>query len=77
MVNKTQFHLSGPIIIYLNINLFLNDFPKAQEYIDAALDHTPTLVEFYILKALHPKALRINGYSCRYFGRRQTIRPTR
>lgn len=31
--------------------LFLNDFPKAQEYIDAALDHTPTLVEFYILKA--------------------------
>ncbi|AJU85054.1 AEG_G0008690.mRNA.1.CDS.1 [Saccharomyces cerevisiae] len=31
--------------------LFLKDFPKAQEYIDAALDHTPTLVEFYILKA--------------------------
>ncbi|CAI4057700.1 hypothetical protein SKDZ_04G1980 [Saccharomyces kudriavzevii ZP591] len=31
--------------------LFLNDFPKAQEYANAALDHTPTLVEFYILKA--------------------------
>ena len=31
--------------------LFVNDFPKAQEYINAALNHTPTLVEFYILKA--------------------------
>ncbi|EJS44394.1 nat1p [Saccharomyces arboricola H-6] len=31
--------------------LFLNDFTKAQEYIDVALKHTPTQVEFYILKA--------------------------
>ncbi|CEP61237.1 peptide alpha-N-acetyltransferase complex A subunit NAT1 LALA0_S02e09824g [Lachancea lanzarotensis] len=31
--------------------MFLKDFAKAKEYIDAALDHTPTMVELYILKA--------------------------
>ncbi|CAL9734437.1 N-terminal acetyltransferase A complex subunit Nat1p [Monosporozyma servazzii] len=30
--------------------LFLKNFTKAQEYIDMAIKHTPTLVEFYILK---------------------------
>lgn len=31
--------------------LFNKDFQKAKECIDRSLDHTPTLVEFYILKA--------------------------
>lgn len=30
--------------------LFLKNFTKAQEYIDMAIKHTPTIVEFYILK---------------------------
>ncbi|SCV04819.1 LAMI_0H19526g1_1 [Lachancea mirantina] len=31
--------------------LFLKEFGKAQEFIGNAIEHTPTLVEFYILKA--------------------------
>lgn len=31
--------------------LFVQDFARAQEYIDRAIDHTPTLVELYIVKA--------------------------
>lgn len=30
--------------------LFMKDFNKAQEFIDKAIEHTPTVVEFYILK---------------------------
>lgn len=31
--------------------LFTKDFKSAQKYIDSALEHTPTMVEFYIMKA--------------------------
>lgn len=31
--------------------LYLKDFTQAQSYIDKAMDHTPTMVEFYIQKA--------------------------
>ncbi|KAL3237185.1 peptide alpha-N-acetyltransferase complex A subunit NAT1 [Nakaseomyces bracarensis] len=31
--------------------LFIKDFKTAQQYIDNALEHTPTMVEFYIMKA--------------------------
>ncbi|ODV70396.1 N-terminal acetyltransferase A, auxiliary subunit [Hyphopichia burtonii NRRL Y-1933] len=31
--------------------LYLNDLVKANDYIDSALDHSPTLVELYIVKA--------------------------
>lgn len=30
--------------------LYMKDFNKAQEFIDSAIKHTPTMVEFYILK---------------------------
>ncbi|CCE65612.1 hypothetical protein TPHA_0M00370 [Tetrapisispora phaffii CBS 4417] len=30
--------------------LFVRNYPKAQEYIDKAIEHTPTMVELYILK---------------------------
>ena len=29
---------------------FLNDFPKALEYINKGIEHTPTLIELYSLK---------------------------
>ncbi|SCU91505.1 LAFA_0F04170g1_1 [Lachancea sp. 'fantastica'] len=31
--------------------MFLKDYTKAKDYIDTALNHTPTMVELYILKA--------------------------
>lgn len=54
---KDQAKLLGPTVVVWTAYflaqhfLHLKDLQKATEYIDFALDHTPTLVELYIVKA--------------------------
>ena len=46
---------------------YLRDSKKAMEYIDKALEHTPTLIEAYMVKARIYKVLKISlctRYSC-------------
>lgn len=43
---------------------YLRDSKKAMEYIDKALEHTPTLIEAYMVKARIYKVMETAGPSC-------------